>query len=227
MNYHTSIDTGSYSIVSEMDSAAKILLANGRECLVTPSDIGAVSPYSWYEHCGYARTTIDGAKVYMHRLIVGATKGDICDHLNGNRLDNRRENLRLVDLHGNARNRIGRYEYLGVFPSGRGWAARLIRGGKTYFLGTYDSPELAGYAVDVARLTTDGELPRPNTPDFTPTEDQAAEVAAAVAVAINPRVKIGPATIRKVVTSKLSDRYWAKRLGVRQNYIKAIRASGS
>ena len=47
---------------------------------------------------------------YLHRLVLGLIKGDgtICDHVNRNRLDNRRANLRVVTAAGNAQNRIGK-----------------------------------------------------------------------------------------------------------------------
>lgn len=40
----------------------------------------------------------------MHRLIIGAPDGMIVDHINHNRLDNRRQNLRIVTPSENMRN---------------------------------------------------------------------------------------------------------------------------
>jgi len=46
----------------------------------------------------YAACKIDGLRVLMHRLLLGLAREDPRqgDHINGNRLDNRRENLRIV-----------------------------------------------------------------------------------------------------------------------------------
>ena len=41
-------------------------------------------------------------KVYLHRLLVGAKPNDIVDHINGNPLDNRKCNLRIVDASTNS-----------------------------------------------------------------------------------------------------------------------------
>lgn len=50
---------------------------------------------------GYAHNK----KGRLHRLITGAKKGEIVDHINGDRLDNRKENLRIVTAQENNRNR--------------------------------------------------------------------------------------------------------------------------
>lgn len=58
---------------------------------------------------GYVRSNIrvDGAVriCFLHREVVGAAPGQIVDHINGNKLDNRRQNLRIVDARLNAINR--------------------------------------------------------------------------------------------------------------------------
>lgn len=43
-------------------------------------------------------------KIRLHQEIMGQPKGVLIDHINGNKLDNRRQNLRLVDDVGNAQN---------------------------------------------------------------------------------------------------------------------------
>ena len=72
---------------------------------------------------GYATTTLraDGKKskpVYMHRFITNAPPGMEIDHANGNGLDNRRENLRLVTHRQNITNRQGKTKLWGKYPRG-------------------------------------------------------------------------------------------------------------
>ena len=44
-------------------------------------------------------------EVYLHRILIGAKKGEIVDHINRNKLDNRIENLRIVTQSQNNLNR--------------------------------------------------------------------------------------------------------------------------
>ena len=83
------------------DSVRRISLANGRGIAVVDTiDFEMVSRYSWWLHTGgYAKAYTGGGRknpkqIYMHRLIMRAEAGQEMDHRNGNKLDNRRSNLR-------------------------------------------------------------------------------------------------------------------------------------
>lgn len=52
----------------------------------------------------YARTTIDGKVVELHRLIMGRPEGKVVDHISQDTLDNRRSNLRVCSNADNLRN---------------------------------------------------------------------------------------------------------------------------
>lgn len=96
----------------------EIQLANGKGVvLVDDADFELVSPYRWAlgSH-GYATAYVKGScrkvdgkyrtqQVLMHRLIAGAPKGKQVDHVNHNKLDNRRANLRLASSSENMMNR--------------------------------------------------------------------------------------------------------------------------
>jgi len=78
----------------------EIPLSNRGIAIVDDEDYDFVSQWSWYQtYDGYAaRSVWDGRngklnRVRMHRAILGLQKG-ICDHVNRNKLDNRRSNLR-------------------------------------------------------------------------------------------------------------------------------------
>ena len=71
------------------------------DILYDPEDTELVASRKWHmSHLGYAiwRGFVDGKKVTLrlHRLINQTPEGMVTDHINGNKLDNRRSNLRTV-----------------------------------------------------------------------------------------------------------------------------------
>ena len=72
------------------------------EVLISPQDEHLLAVHKWRvmtTHTKrYVHSAAGGKTLYLHRLIMGLTPGDglEVDHLNGNGLDNRRENLRVV-----------------------------------------------------------------------------------------------------------------------------------
>ena len=86
-----------------MSGTKRVFLRNtGNYALVDEEDYEMVDSYSpWHENSnGYAvkKTRIkgDNISIRMHRLIMSVPKRLVVDHINGNRLDNRKSNLRCV-----------------------------------------------------------------------------------------------------------------------------------
>lgn len=75
---------------------------------VDNADYEALSKYNWtlkHQHNScYALRNDHGKTIYMHRQILGLVKGDglFADHINGNSLDNRRNNLRIATISQNS-----------------------------------------------------------------------------------------------------------------------------
>lgn len=79
---------------------------SGGMAKVDPSDYERLTRHSWYCRDGYALTTVNGSEKRMHRMVLGVTDPlVIVDHRNGDRLDNRRANLRPFTPTQNANNR--------------------------------------------------------------------------------------------------------------------------
>ena len=82
------------------------VIGAGKFAKVDSQDYELVARHSWYYRDGYALTKINNKEVRMHRYILQITDPEIIvDHVNRNRLDNRRENLRPYTQIQNANNR--------------------------------------------------------------------------------------------------------------------------
>lgn len=92
---------------------AEIQIASGHTVIIDDCDVSLVTDTKWryYAKCRkwyVVRPPLYGKykrEQYLHRLIAVAASGQIVDHINGDTLDNRRENLRIVNVTQNARNR--------------------------------------------------------------------------------------------------------------------------
>lgn len=77
----------------------------------------------------YVVTKVDGKRVYMHRLITGALKGEYVDHRDGDGLNNQKYNLRRTTQSVNIANakRYGNTTsgYRGVVKYRDGWKAQF------------------------------------------------------------------------------------------------------
>lgn len=119
----------------------------------------------------YARTDmrIDGIwrGVSMHRLILqrkigrALLKTEYADHIDCDRSNNRRDNLRVVSPTENAQNKSMRRTntsgYVGVYKRQDKWCAQIYVEGKHIGLGCYETPEEAHSAYVAAALRYFGE----------------------------------------------------------------------
>ena len=141
---------------------SQILLSKGRVAPVDDELFEWLSRYRWYVTSkGYAAATIEGKQVYMHRLIMNAQPGEIVDHQNGSRLDNRRDNLRIVTPMQSQWNRrpsgTSRYKGVSYHKGNRGWAARIQSHGHRITLGYFQEPVHAAMAWNTAASILHGE----------------------------------------------------------------------
>ena len=92
-----------------------------------------------------------------HRLIMGVTDPNlVVDHINGNGLDNRRENLRVVTSAENVKNRrVSRAKNNGlppgIWPYRGKLAVQITENGKKKFVGYFSDEESARIALNNAR----------------------------------------------------------------------------
>lgn len=142
----------------------KVPIGKGLFALVDDDDYELVSNYRWHSHRGRnSGLCYASSNIKMHRLITNAPLGIMVDHINGDSLDNRRENLRLCTNAQNQQNTKGRggtSKYKGVsfnIKSGK-WAGSFISDGRHYYCGLFESEEECAMAVDKKRFEVCGEF---------------------------------------------------------------------
>lgn len=85
----------------------EIILSNGKAALVDGGDFEFLNKWKWYERAdGYAATSVNIGKSQkmMHKMLLEASGKLELDHINGNKIDNRRSNLRVVTKQQNQMN---------------------------------------------------------------------------------------------------------------------------
>lgn len=121
-----------------------ITLTNSEfQTIVDDDDFNFINQRRWrLTNNGYV-TSGCGTKILMHRIIASTPPGMYTDHINGNKLDNRKVNLRVCTNQQNnwnkdkpANNKSG---YTGVYWSERKqrWFAKIKENGKIRYIGSF------------------------------------------------------------------------------------------
>jgi hypothetical protein len=151
----------------------EIPLTKGRMAIVDDQDFEWLSTYKWYFNSqkGYAATPKkmqDGTTktISMQREIMNTPAGMETDHINGNKLDNRRENLRVATHTQNQSNR-GKQKnntsgFKGVILLNGKWYRQIKYKWKNYHGGPFNTPEEAAADYDRAALELHGEFSNTN-----------------------------------------------------------------
>lgn len=153
----------------------EIPLTRGLVALVDEADFEMLSHWKWHAHANrptrfYAYAVIGHfAQVSMHRMVLLPSPGEQVDHVNGDRLDNRRCNLRIASCSQNNANRkpAGRFKGVGPGRWANRWTANIDFNGKRHYLGDFKSPLAAALAYDHAARELHGEFARLNFPEAT------------------------------------------------------------
>lgn len=151
----------------------EIPLTQGQFAIVDDDDFDWLSQWKW---CALKRKSGDfyavrrkpyGGLLYMHKVILNITTGDT-DHINLNKLDNRRSNLRpatrsqnMRNLNKIKRNGTSTSQYKGVYWRRNRWEVSIRLPKRTY-LGSFDSEIDAAHAYDAAARDCFGEFARTN-----------------------------------------------------------------
>lgn len=144
---------------------AEIKLTKGQVSIIDDKDYSEISKSKWTASWSGSMWYAKNNKGYLHRLIAKAPPGMSVDHINGNTLDNRHENLRICTQQMNTFNRRGanaRSGFKGVSKYKNKWWARLMINGKYINKGSFDSARDAAFAYDALARQYHGDFARTN-----------------------------------------------------------------
>lgn len=145
----------------------------GHTVTVDEQDAHLLAERSWHitrnRNTDYVRSVKARKTVYLHRIIAGATTGEMVDHRDGNGLNNCRENLRIVTNSQNCQNRHnpwGSSRFKGVYwrADKSRWIVTIAKDGKRVNLGSFTSEEEAARRYDTAAREIFGEFASTNFP---------------------------------------------------------------
>ena len=162
--------------MSPQGESRAIPLSNGGFTLVDAEDFDMLSRWTWRKSSyGYAVRSFRfhsecrrrGRVASLQRTLLLPSPLDDVDHINGDRLDNRRDNLRLATRSQNHMNRrpvggssrykgVSRYKRLGL------WRTDVKRDGIQRTVGYFADEVAAALAYDMAAICEFGPFARPN-----------------------------------------------------------------
>ena len=137
-----------------------IKLKKGRQTIIDSKDWNKVKHLHWLYGIGnvYVGANIGGRKnhkqILLHRFIMDTPKGFHTDHINGDRLDNRRENLRICTPNQNQFNsrkwkkKSSKFKGVSWYKRDKCWRAYVNKNRQQFHLGYFQSEKDAGEAYN-------------------------------------------------------------------------------
>lgn len=160
----------------------EIQLSKGEVTVVDDEDFDWLNQWAWsLSPYGYAyRSSWDSKRkrttnVLMHREIMQPSGKMVVDHINGNKLDNRRQNMRICTQAQNVMNQKKRLNntsgFKGVTKVGDKWRSQIAVDNEDTYIGMFATPEEAALAYDTEARRIHGEYARLNFSDKHESQD--------------------------------------------------------
>ena len=155
----------------------QIALSKGQFALVDDDKYEELASHKWCVNAqGYARRSSTkqereagtASQIRMSRYLLGVSSTELCDHINGDRLDNRCENLRKATKSQNMANSKMHVKTSSIFKgvyrykANKKWQAYIGANGIQVHLGCFYSERDAALAYNTAAMKLFGEFARLN-----------------------------------------------------------------
>ncbi len=155
-------------------SVRHIPLTRGKYAVVDAADYERVASFNWYASIAgnrvYARCSIDGRSIFLHRLLTNAPKGMVVDHIDHDGLNDRQSNLRVCTFQQNLHNsrpygKSSRFHGVCWDKAGRRWVVYICHNGRSRFVGQFTDEIEAARAYDRKAYELFGEYAYLNFPE--------------------------------------------------------------
>lgn len=136
----------------------------GLYALVDADDFNMVSNYKWSLRAGYVAAYIPGSGKHMslHRMIMNPPRDMVMDHINFDKLDNRKCNLRVCTRSNNSIHRkpYGSKRFKGIHfdKTRKKWNVSLRCRNSFVWIGRFNDPMSAARAYDEKAKQLHGEF---------------------------------------------------------------------
>jgi hypothetical protein len=151
----------------------KIQLTKGFVVLVDSKNYNWLNQWKWYYAHGYAVRNVYEKderhyQVRMHRLIANTPDGMDTDHINGNKLDNREDNLRVCNRSQNVANSFVEKQNKSGFKGvswkqkNKKWVVQIRSNNVVHHIGLFKDVYEAAKAYNRAAISYFGEFAKLN-----------------------------------------------------------------
>jgi hypothetical protein len=156
--------------------AKEIILTQGKVAIIDDDDFEYLNQFKWYANNNYAVRCFTVSKnkvnrILMHREIMKPNKGMVIDHLDGNTLNNQKNNLRICTHAENMRNskisinNKSGYKGVSYQENSNNYRAQIKFNNKKINIGDFIDPIDAAKAYNAAALKYHGEFANLNKID--------------------------------------------------------------